>query len=629
MMRRFSSRLSSLSAFHSPVVSVPSRFLSYTPNKKDVLFLFDECLNIYGHWNALAEKSGNADLKGCSELFPTLVDECAKVAQNAWFPSYQLSDTKGASYNPTTQDVSVTPGYKEAWEAYKDGGWFGLSFPTEYGGQFMPLTVARMVSQFVAEGNWPLALWPLLSSGAAHVLELFAPKWMQEQYLPRMVSGEWSGTMCLTEPHCGTDLAQLSTKAEPLGDGRYKINGTKIFISCGEHNLNSNIVHITIARIVGAPKGVKGISLFMVPKYLNPEEPNPKKNVICSGIEHKMGIHGCCTCTMQFEDSIGWLMGKENDGLAHMFVMMNHARLGIAVQGVASAELSLQNAAAYARERLSGRSLEGPKEPKKVADPIINHPDIRRMLFLQKIVADGGRYMLYYSAMLQDQAQYLKGQESVDADNRLGFVTPIVKGFFTELGKEAADQGIQVLGGHGYISDHGLEQIYRDSRIGTLYEGTTGVQANDLIGRKTLSNGLKLWTSFKNEMVAKANEIKPFSLEIAPFVDQWVEGIIEYDNALNQIAQLAKTLKPTTNCVADDNLYAAGYLFQAMAWCHMAAVASKFLAENPDHADATFYLGKVQTCKYYFSKIWPRFHSHVTSMLNPQEPMIAVNNDIF
>src|SRR5690554_4845986 len=454
----------------------------YKAPLREMRFVLNELLDSEQHY---------ASLEGAEDATPDMVDaiiqEGAKFCEQVLSPLNQVGDQEGCTWS---EDGVKTPtGFKEAYQQYVEGGWPSMAADPTYGGQGLPHSLSLVMSEMVGTANWSWGMYPGLSHGATNTIEAHGSEEQKQTYLTKLISGEWTGTMCLTEPHCGSDLGTLRTKAEPNADGSYSITGTKIFISAGEHDMADNIVHIVLARLPGAPEGTKGISLFIVPKFLpNADGSVGERNAVtCGSIEHKMGIHGNSTCVMNFDGAKGWLIGPENKGLNCMFTFMNTARIGTALQGVASAEASFQGALAYAKDRLAMRSLTGPKAPEKPADPIIVHPDVRRMLLTQKAFAEGGRALAYLTAQ---QADIVKVSESEEerkaADELLGFLTPIAKAFLTEAGYEATNLGVQVFGGHGFISEWGMEQNVRDARIGMIYEGTTGIQALDLLGRKVL-----------------------------------------------------------------------------------------------------------------------------------------------
>ena len=459
--------------------------LSYKAPLRDIRFLTNEVFNYPEHYKTL--KSGeNADPETVDMMLESFADYCSNVLM----PLYQSGDAEGCHFD---KGVVTTPkGFKEAYDMFVEAGYQAIPFPEEFGGLNMPMSVNLIKSEMMGTANWAFAMYPGLSVGCMNTIMQYGTAEQKATYMPSLVEGRWSGTMCLTEPQCGTDLGQVKTKAIPQEDGTYKISGTKIFISSGEHDLTENIVHIVLARLPDAPEGTKGISLFIVPKFLVTEngdigERNP---VNCGSIEHKMGIKASATAVLNFDNATGYLIGEPNKGLKAMFTFMNTARLGTGMQGLAHMELAFQNSLPYAKERRSMRTLSGTKEPNQVADAIIHHADVARMLLTQKAFSEGARSMIYHAsryadkmfeaAMLGDDAEFHKW------DDKLGFYTPILKGFLTELSIECAKHGMQIYGGHGYIKEWGMEQIARDARISTLYEGTTGVQALDLLGRKVL-----------------------------------------------------------------------------------------------------------------------------------------------
>jgi len=483
--------------------------------------------------------------------------------------------------------------------------------------------------------NWAWAMYPGLSEGAVATLETSGTEQQKKDYLVKLISGVWSGTMCLTEPHCGTDLGLMKTKAVPNDDGSYKVNGTKIFISAGEHDLTENIVHIVLAKLPDSPKGTKGLSLFIIPKFLVAEDGSAgeRNGVRCGSIEHKMGIHGNGTAVLNFDDAKAFLIGEPNQGLAAMFTYMNVARIGTASQGAAAAERSYQGAAKYARERLAMRSISGVKNPDGPADAIIEHPDVRRMLLTQRVIAEGGRAMVTYASQFADVYRGGNSQQERDAaEIRLGFCTPILKGFITELGVEAANHGVQVFGGHGYIKEWGMEQILRDSRIATLYEGTTGIQALDLVGRKVLMDKFKQLNVFTGEMLSFATQFLPWKK--SPQAKQmrkqaWTitKLAIKWRYLAYRMAMRAKKNPDNVGASSVDFLMYSGYAYMAFMWGKMSFAAHKQLAAG--EGDQKFLDSKLHSAEFFFERILPRADAHAKTLSANLESLMAMPTSYF
>jgi alkylation response protein AidB-like acyl-CoA dehydrogenase len=587
---------------------------TYKAPLRDMRFLLNEVFDYPAHYQKL--KSG-------AEATPDMVDailtECASFCEDVLAPLNQRGDADGCEL---VDGQVVTPkGFKEAYKQFVAGGWQGLSHPAEYGGQGLPMTMGMFKQEMMGTANWSFSMYPGLSLGAMNTIILHAPEALKKAFLTPLTEGTWAGTMCLTEPQCGTDLGQVTSKAVPADDGTYKITGTKIFISSGDHDLAENIVHIVLARLPGAPPGTRGISLFIVPKYVPAQGGGigAFNNVVCGSLEHKMGIKGSATCVINFDDSVAWMIGPENKGLECMFTFMNTARIGTAIQGVGAAELSYQGALAYAKERRSMRALSGKKEPEKVADALIYHADVRRMLLTMKAIAEGGRSMLYEAGKYADfmTEAILDGDEKARLhwDDKLGFFTPILKGFLTELGTEAANIGMQVFGGHGYIKEHGMEQIARDTRIATLYEGTTGIQALDLLGRKVLlmTRG-KAVQEFTGKVLkfcaqsARKKEMLPFVWTLSKYCAQW--------NYLTvRIMLTASKDRDVVSSAAVDFLMFSGYVTLAYYWARMAAVALDKLDNGHGAESREFYTAKVQTAEFYFERLLPRAKAHAEAAM--------------
>src|SRR5689334_16141572 len=489
----------------SPGFACGAKLKNYLPEKpmpiykapvEDVSFLFNDVFQIDRYDNLPGFSDASADVRDA------IIGEAAKLAEEVLQPLNRTGDLEGCKRN---DDGSVrTPkGFKEAYKQVAEGGWLGLSAPTEYGGQGLPVTLSQAVNEFQMSANMAFSMYGGLTMGATAALLVHGSEEQKKTYVPKMVAGEWTGTMNLTEPHCGTDLGLLRTKAVRQGDGSYKITGTKIFISAGEHDITENIIHLVLARIEGAPAGIKGVSLFVVPKVLVNADGSlgAHNGVSCGSIEHKMGIHGNSTCVMNYDNATGWLIGEENKGMQGMFVMMNEARLGVAVQGLAQSEVAYQNAVQYARERLQGRSLTGAKEPEKPADPIIVHPDVRRVLLTIRAFNEAARAMVVWTALKSDVAhRSTDPKDRQEADDHMGLMTPVMKGVMTDVGFSNAVLAQQMYGGHGYIAEHGMEQFVRDARIAMLYEGANGIQALDLVGRKIGKDGGRALMAFFNEV---------------------------------------------------------------------------------------------------------------------------------
>ncbi|MDB5831059.1 MAG: acyl-CoA dehydrogenase, partial [Caballeronia sp.] len=478
----------------------------YTAPLRDMQFVLHELLNVEAEVKNMPK---HADLD--ADTINQVLEEAGKFCAEVLFPLNQIGDREGCTYEG--DGVVRTPaGFKEAYKQYVEAGWPALGCDPEYGGQGLPAFVNNALFEMLNSANQAWTMYPGLSHGAYECVHAHGAPELQKTYLPKLVDGTWTGTMCLTEPHCGTDLGMLRTKAEPNSDGSYAISGTKIFISSGEHDLAENIVHLVLARLPGAPIGTKGISLFIVPKFIPTDAgaPGERNGVKCGSIEHKMGIHGNSTCVINLDSAKGWLVGEPNKGLNAMFVMMNAARLGVGMQGLGLTEIAYQNSLTYAKERLQMRSLTGPKAPEKAADPIIVHPDVRRMLLTQKAYAEAGRAFTYWAALnIDKELSHADEAARKDAADLVALLTPVIKAFLTDNAFEGTNMGMQIYGGHGFISEWGMEQYVRDARINMIYEGTNSIQALDLLGRKILG-----------DMGAK---LKKFGKLVTDFVEQ--EGV--------------------------------------------------------------------------------------------------------
>jgi alkylation response protein AidB-like acyl-CoA dehydrogenase len=593
----------------------------------DYLFLFNDVLDMQSQY-----KNVQGGDEASNDMVEAIFTEAAKFCENELAPIYQSGDD-GCTWD---DGVVTTPaGFKEAYQKFIEAGWTSLTGSTDMGGQGLPSSIGIAINEMMTTANWAWAMYPGLSEGAVATLETSGTEQQQKDYLVKLISGVWSGTMCLTEPHCGTDLGLMKTKAVPSDDGSYKVNGTKIFISAGEHDLTENIVHIVLAKLPDAPKGTKGLSLFIIPKFLVAEDGSAgeRNGVRCGSIEHKMGIHGNGTAVLNFDDAKAFLIGEPNQGLAAMFTYMNVARIGTASQGAAAAERSYQGAAKYARERLAMRSISGVKNPEGPADAIIEHPDVRRMLLTQRVIAEGGRAMVTYASQFADLYRGGNSQEERDAaEIRLGFCTPILKGFITELGVEAANHGVQVFGGHGYIKEWGMEQILRDSRIATLYEGTTGIQALDLVGRKVLIDKFKQLNVFTGEMLSFAGQFLPWKK--SPQAKQmrkqaWTVAklAIKWRYLAYRMAMRAKKNPDNVGASSVDFLMYSGYAYMGFMWAKMSFAAHKQLAAGG--GDKNFLESKLHSAEFFFERILPRADAHAKTLSANLESLMAMPTSYF
>lgn len=553
---------------------------------------------------ALFERLGHAEVN--RELVDAVVDEAARFAETVLAPLNRIGDEIGCVYDKATGEVAPPPGFKQAFDQFVEGGWTGLTNDPEHGGQGMPALLGGVLTELVDSANLAWGNFPMLSHGAVKALETYGEDWQKEVFLKPLVAGTWTGTMCLTEPHCGTDLGLLKTRAEPVADSKYAITGTKIFITAGEHDLVPNIVHLVLAKLPDAPPGPKGISLFVVPKFKVARDGSvgERNAVRCGAIEHKMGIHGSATCVMNFDGAEGYLVGQPHKGLQAMFVMMNSARLGVGVQGLGLSERAYQNALRYARERLQSRSLSGPKYPDKPADPILVQPDVRRMLLSQKALIEGGRLLSLHAYSLLDEAEKAGDAEArARAETLVGFLTPISKACLTEWSIENTYNALQCFGGHGYIHEHGMEQYARDARITTLYEGTTGIQSLDLIGRKTAATqgaGLKLFLA-EAEAFAKRHQ---GDAALAEFIGPLRAKCGEWGKLTLDVLQRAAGNPEELGAASTDYLFYSGYVVLAYWWARSVAAADA--SDRPQ----AFKDAKRETARFYFARILPRTLAH-------------------
>jgi acyl-CoA dehydrogenase len=569
---------------------------TYKAPVDDALFLLNDVFHV--------DRYGN--LPGFSDASPDVVEavlrEAAKFSEEVLTPLNRVGDKEGCK-RAADGSVTTPTGFKEAYKQIIDGGWIGISVPAEYGGQGLPATMTVMVNEFLCSANMAFAMYPGLTQGAIAALLVHASDALKKKYVPKMVEGVWTGTMNLTEPHCGTDLGLLRTKAVKQGDGSYKITGTKIFISAGEHDLSQNIIHLVLARIEGAPAGTKGISLFVVPKFLIKDDGSigAHNAVTCGSIEEKMGIHGNSTCVMNFDGATGWLIGEENRGLNAMFTMMNEARLGVGVQGLALSEVAYQNATTYAKERMQGRAISGVKYPDKPADPIIVHPDVRRTLMSIRAFNEAARALVMWTALKSDIAHRSDNEKDrKSADDHMGLLTPVIKGVLTDGGFANAVQAQQVFGGHGYIAEHGMEQFVRDARIAQIYEGANGIQALDLVGRKLGKDGGRAIMAFFNEVQAYLKE-RANNDALNVYLKPLGQSLAHLQEASMWFMQNAMAKPDNAGAGAYDYMHLFGLVALGYMWCLIAEAA---LAKKGNGA-APAMDAKLVTARFFMDRLLP------------------------
>jgi acyl-CoA dehydrogenase len=562
----------------------------------EVMFLLTDVLKVARYDNL----PGFADLT--PDLALAVLGEAAKLCERVLQPLNQSGDQEGCARHDDGR-VTAPKGFKEAYRQYAAGGWMGISAPTEYGGQGLPGLLTVVVNEFMNSANMAFAMYPGLTQGALTTILIHGTNEQKARYVPKMIEGPWTGTMNLTEPHCGTDLGLLRTKAERQADGSYRITGTKIFISAGEHDLAENIVHLVLARIEGAPNGIRGVSMFIVPKILpNPDGSLGARNAVsCGAIEQKMGIHGNATCVMNYDGATGWLIGPENRGINTMFTMMNEARLGVGVQGLAVSEVAYQNAAAYARDRLQGRALTGAKFPDQPADPLVVHPDVRRMLMTMRAFNEAARALVMWTA-LQGDVSHRAGDPSSRraAEDHMALLTPVIKGMLTDRGFTNAVLAQQVYGGHGYIAAQGMEQFVRDARIAMLYEGANGIQALDLVGRKLAQdNGRALQAFF--------GEVQDYIMQhgeeaMKPYVDPLTTALVHLRQATIWLTRNAPAKPDDAGAGATDYLHMMGLVVLGYMWCRIVEAAMTRLS---DDAVAERMRGKLITGRFFVERMLP------------------------
>jgi acyl-CoA dehydrogenase len=596
---------------------------TYKAPVDDVQFLLNDVFHM--------ERYGN--LPGFSDISPdtlaAILEEAAKLAEEVVQPLNRIGDIEGCKRH---EDGSVTTpqGFREGYRQYAEGGWMGISVPTEYGGQGLPGTLTVMINEILCGAGIAFSMYPGLTQGAIAAFLHHGTAEQKAFYLPRMTSGAWTGTMNLTEPHCGTDLGLCRTKAEKQADGSYKITGTKIFISAGEHDLSENIIHLVLARTDGAPAGIKGLSLFIVPKInINKDGSLGTRNgVMCGSIEHKMGIHGNSTCVMNYDGATGFLIGEENRGINAMFTMMNEARLGVAVQGLAVSEVAYQNAVIYAKERLQGRSISGAKTPDKPADPIIVHPDVRRMLMTIKSLNEAARALVLWTALKADVAQRSDDEKARQAaDDHMGLLTPVLKGVLTDNGLSNSVMAQQIFGGHGYIAEHGMEQFVRDARITMIYEGANGIQALDLVGRKLGRDGGRAITAFFGEVSAFVKEhasdeaMKPYAAPLG-------EALATLQQATMWFMQNAMKKPDNAGAGSTDYMHLFGLVAMAYMWAQMAKAAQDKLKAGANGSEERMK-AKLVTGKFFMERMLPESAAHLKRIQTGADTMMALPAEAF
>ncbi|PWC56403.1 acyl-CoA dehydrogenase C-terminal domain-containing protein [Azospirillum sp. TSO22-1] len=593
----------------------------YKAPLEDVRFVLDEIVGV----GQLSQLPGYED--ATPDLIAQVLDEGAKLCEEVLFPLNQPGDKEGCAFE---NGVVRTPkGFRQAYDTYIAAGWQGLSCDPAYGGQGLPKLVNAMLEEFVCSANLSFGMYPGLSLGAYNAVHKYGSEELKARFLPKLVDGTWSGTMCLTEPHSGTDLGIIRTKAVPQEDGSYRITGTKIFISAGEHDLTENILHLVLARLPDAPAGTRGISLFLVPKFLPKDDgtPGPRNGVACGSIEHKMGIKASSTCVMNFDDATGWLVGEPHKGMRAMFVMMNAARHAVGVQGLGLAEVSYQNAAAYAKERLQGRSVKGAKFPDKPADPIIVHPDVRKNLLTARAYTEASRALGALVGYHLDLAEkHPDARQRQESDEFVQLMTPIVKALFTDIGSEVANIAVQVHGGHGFIWETGVEQYVRDARIAQIYEGTNGIQALDLVGRKMGQDMGRLLRRFFHPLQAEL-EADMENEALAEYAIPVAKAFGKLQQATAVIAQKGLKDPEEAAAAATDYLRLFGLVALGWMWLKMAKAAGARLAAG--EGNTTFYDSKLKVARFYMSKLLPQVNTLFITIMAGAKPLMELEDAAF
>ncbi|WP_460140787.1 acyl-CoA dehydrogenase C-terminal domain-containing protein [Pseudomonas sp. S2_E01] len=593
----------------------------YKAPLRDMRFLINHVFDFHSNYAALGATEASPD------MVDAILEEGARFCENVLAPLNRSGDEEGCHFD---NGVVTTPaGFKQAFAQYVEGGWHGLAADPGYGGQGLPTSLGLVISEMVGSSNTSWGMYPGLTHGAMSAIHAHGTQAQKNTYLSKLTAGQWTGTMCLTEAHCGTDLGIIKTRAVPTADGSYAISGSKIFISAGEHDMSENIVHLVLAKLPDAPPGTKGISLFIVPKFLPDAhgEAGERNGVSCGSIEHKMGIKASATCVLNFDDARGFLIGEPNKGLNCMFTMMNHARLGTGMQGLCLGEASFQGAIKYANDRLQMRALTGAKAPEKAADPIIVHPDVRRMLLTMKAFNEGNRALTYFTAQLLDVA-HLSADETArqNAEDLLAFLTPICKAFMTDTGLEVTNLGMQVFGGHGFIREWGMEQLVRDCRIAPIYEGTNGIQALDLLGRKVLGSQGKLLRGF-TRIVHKFCTANAGHPQLGSYVAQLNELNQQWGEVTTRVGMAAMKNPDEVGAASVDYLMYSGYIVLGYLWLRMALVAQA--RQESGEGEAEFHRGKLATNEFYFKRLLPRTASHRAAIEAGSDCLMSLSAESF
>ncbi len=585
----------------------------YQAPLRDMRFVLNEVFDAPKLWQALPALAEVVD----AETADAILEEAGKITANSIAPLNRSGDEEGCRWDGGAE--STPAGYREAYQLYAEGGWVGVGGDPAFGGMGMPKVISAQVEEMMNSASLAFGLYPMLTSGACLSIYAHASEELKQKYLPNMYAGVWSGSMCLTEPHAGTDLGIIRTKAEPQADGSYKVSGTKIFITGGEHDLTDNIIHLVLAKLPDAPAGSRGISLFLVPKVLVNDDGSlgERNSLSCGSIEHKMGIQASATCVMNFDGATGWMVGEPNKGLAAMFTMMNYERLGVGIQGLATGERSYQSAIEYARERIQSRAPTGPVAQDKAADPIIVHPDVRRMLLTMKALNEGGRAFSSYVALQLDIAKFSDDEAARQrAEAQVALLTPVAKAFLTDMGLETTVHGQQVFGGHGFIREWGQEQLVRDCRITQIYEGTNGIQALDLVGRKIVGSGGTMYQAFVDEIRAF---VASAGADLSEFTEPLKAALDNLDELTAWVIDQAKTNPNEIGAASVEYLHVFGYTAYAYMWARMAAVA---LAKQ---GEGDFYQSKLGTARFYFARMLPRIHSLTASVKAGSESLYLLD----